>query len=159
MKTICIDFDGVIHKYSKGWQDGEIYDEAINSSIRSINDLMSQGYSVIIFSTRSPRQIKRWLKQQSNPLLYMSQADFMDYYYPFTTDDPILINKEYTNLDKLQYKLKIIPFWKKFWNSNCIGITRRKLPAFIYVDDRALKFEGDWNETVKQINTFKTYQE
>ena len=29
MKTIAVDFDGVIHKYSKGWQGGEIYDEPV----------------------------------------------------------------------------------------------------------------------------------
>ena len=27
--AVAFDFDGVIHKYSKGWQDGSIYDEYI----------------------------------------------------------------------------------------------------------------------------------
>jgi hypothetical protein len=130
MKTIAIDFDGVIHKYSKGWQNGEIYDEVVDKSIEAINALCEHGYSVVIFSTRSPRQIKRYLKAKSNPLLYMSQSDFMDQYYPMTSSDEELIKSEYANSKLLQYKLEIVPFWKKFWNKQkVIGITRRKLPA------------------------------
>lgn len=36
--TISIDFDGVIHQYSKGWQNGEIYDPPIRGAARFIYD-------------------------------------------------------------------------------------------------------------------------
>lgn len=159
MKTICIDFDGVIHKYSEGWKDGSIYDTIIPGSLSVINYLVSNGYSVVIFSTRSPYQIKKWLQLHSNPLLYISQNTFIDMYYPFQEEDCSLIQKEYDNQNQLQHKVKVIPFWKKFWNSSTIGITRRKFPAIIYIDDRALKFEGDWQIIPDLIKSFKTYQE
>lgn len=129
MKTIAIDFDGVIHKYSSGWQDGTIYDEPIDGSLEAIRDLLKQGYSVFIFSTRSPRQIKRWLDDK----------------YPFFG------NMTY-DLSHGGYLTKVIPFWKKFWNEKeVLGITKRKLPAHIYVDDRAYKFEGDWKKTLDDL--------
>jgi hypothetical protein len=39
----------------------------------------------------------------------------------------------------------------KFWTTrNVVGITNRKMPASIYVDDRGLHFEN-WMETMKMI--------
>ena len=31
-KTICIDFDGVIHDYSKGWQGEDVFGQIIPNS-------------------------------------------------------------------------------------------------------------------------------
>ena len=160
MKTIAIDFDGVIHRYSEGWKEGVIYDPPVPGAILAINQLMYAGYSVFIFSTRTPKDIKRWLKEQhSNHLLYMSQGDFLDQYFPMTTMDETIMKSEQDINTKLQFKLKCISVFDKFWNDKeNIGITNRKLPAAIYIDDRAMVFTGDWTATLKQIADFKTYQ-
>ena len=38
-------------------------------------------------------------------------------------------------------------------------VTNKKPPAQVYLDDRGLKFEGDYQETLEQIRTFKTHWE
>ena len=151
--TIAIDFDGVIHKYSKGWQDGTIYDEPVKNSIESINKLLKEGHSIFIFSTRNPRQIKKWLIEHSNYLLYISESGFFDQFMPFQPYDKKIIEREYNDISQLQYRVKIIPFWKKFWDEeNVVGITKRKLPATVYIDDRGYRFRS-WGLTNKFLKS------
>ena len=38
-------------------------------------------------------------------------------------------------------------------------VTNIKPPAVIYIDDRGLKFEGNYQETLEQIRTFQTHWE
>lgn len=59
MQTIAIDFDGVIHKYSKGWHDGTAYDEPIDGAIEAIKTLMKV-YTVFVFTTRDLKQVQNW---------------------------------------------------------------------------------------------------
>ena len=160
MRTIAIDFDGVIHKYEQGYKNGEIYDDPVPGAIEHINKLIEIGKQVFIFSTRSPYQIKKWLKKYSNPLLYMSKDDYMDIYHPFQypSDEFIIAERNRKNL--LQYKCEVIPFWKKFHDKKgVLGITRRKLVAGVYIDDRAITFNGDWEDTIRKAIVFKSYQE
>ena len=164
MKTIAIDFDGVIHGYTDGWKDGSIYDGAVKGAIETINKLVYADYSVFILSTRSGKQIKKWLKDLSNPLLYIKMDDYLDIYHPFqSADDPDIqkyIQEVERSNSKLQFKVECIPMWTKFWNEKAkVGITNRKLPAHVYIDDRALVFKGDWEETFYEATKFKTYQE
>lgn len=143
--TIAIDFDGVIHAYTQGWKDGSCYDKPVKGVFEAIKTLMDSGYSVFVFSTRKPKQIKRWIKEWAYESDYIHNGmggDPEDFCYP-----------------KYGWTVEVIPFWKKFWNKkNVLGITRRKLPAHVYVDDRALNFMGNWNKTIQDIITFKTYQ-
>lgn len=121
MKTLAVDFDGVIHKYRNGWADGSIYDEPFEGAEQFLREKLSSGeWSVFIHSTRSPRQIKNWLIKKMPNTFGRGQSG---------------------------WEVKIIPFWTKFWNRNdAIGITKRKLPAIAYIDDRAIKFNGKWED-------------
>ena len=50
--NIGIDFDGVIHKNSKGYYDGTIYDEPIIGSKNAIKEI-SKKYDIIIFTAKA----------------------------------------------------------------------------------------------------------
>lgn len=62
-KTISIDFDGVIHKYSKGYHDGTAYDEPMEGAKKALEGLEAKGFEIIIFSTRPEEQIKEWFEK------------------------------------------------------------------------------------------------
>lgn len=134
MSTVAIDFDGVIHLYSNGWLDGSIYDLPIKGALDTINDFQLNGWSVIIISTRNPYEIRRWFER-----LLIDNPD---------TSPPL--------------KFKVLPwwsFWVKFWyKTDIVAITQRKLPANVYIDDRALSFDGNWENTFDKAMVFETWQ-
>lgn len=119
-KTVAIDFDGVIHKYSKGWHDGTCYDVPMAGAFDRIQSLLTE-YNVIILSTRNPFHIADWLKREN------ALFDF-----------------------------EVIPseFSETFWNKDgVVGITNKKLVAFVYIDDRAYRFVG-WDNLPDNLNAY-----
>ena len=63
-KTICVDFDRTIHKYSRSWVNGRIYDEPVDGAIKAIKMLKDRGFKIIICTARSPLGEKRngWIR-------------------------------------------------------------------------------------------------
>jgi len=51
-QQLAIDFDGVIHKNSKGFYDGTIYDDPVDGAIDALKKL-SERYKIIIFTAKA----------------------------------------------------------------------------------------------------------
>ena len=65
-KTICIDFDGVIHDYSKGYQGEDVFGEMIPNADVGTSVLKKNGWSIIIFTTRKKTdKLEQWLKEHN----------------------------------------------------------------------------------------------
>jgi phosphoglycolate phosphatase-like HAD superfamily hydrolase len=62
---LSVDFDGVIHQYSRGWDGGKIYDPPMPGAVEGIARLESRGYIVVVFTARDGPydNIKAWLKE------------------------------------------------------------------------------------------------
>lgn len=63
MRTLAIDFDGVIHRYSKGWYDDTCYDPPMDGAFEAIMRLRKRGYEVYVLTARNPEQVKEWFKK------------------------------------------------------------------------------------------------
>ena len=52
IKNIAVDFDGVIHDFSKGWHDGTCYGDPLPGSLEALRSL-SKKFNVIIFTAKA----------------------------------------------------------------------------------------------------------
>lgn len=118
MSVIGIDFDGVLHAYTQGWNGGVVYDSPVAGAFAALKLLISQKHSVFIFTAREDlKAVAVWMEAEGN--------------FPCEVDDGT----------------------DRFWHSDIgvILVTNRKIPADIYVDDRAIRFSS-WQQTLGEIN-------
>lgn len=59
MKTVAVDFDGVIHPYTRGWQGETPDDEPPVAGAGTALEMLAAHYQVVVFSTRAETEVGR----------------------------------------------------------------------------------------------------
>ena len=149
MKPIlCLDFDGVLHLYSSGWQGARnIPDPPVAGAIDFLFRA-SKHFQIAILSSRSRyfggrRAMKRWLREWiTEGLLRDSPKSGVEYVenYQAGTWEP--------------WDVSVRDATRKFVRS--IDFPKHKPPAKITLDDRALRFMGDW-PSIAELQAFKPW--
>lgn len=144
MSSVGFDFDGVIHTYEKGWDDGTIYGDHVEGIFELIAEIQ-QHHAVFIYSVRDSVQIAYWLCFQHKGLRTVTEnGNRSGFSTVWEWDEGLMDNRPGVRGHE-EYLGTV-----KFWNDHeRIFVTDRKLPAMAYVDDRAVRF----------INPFQTRSE
>jgi hypothetical protein len=126
---LCLDFDSTIHLYSKGWQNGTIYDDVVPGFFEWATEAKKQ-FRLVIYSSRSktPEGItamKAWLTRR-------------------------WIEWDGGNTDQKDPG-SIIPLLD-------FEFAHEKPPAFLTIDDRAIQFRGDWSVAWLQPDTLRAFK-
>lgn len=122
---ICVDFDGVLHRYDSPWVNAHtIPDFPVKGAMEWLS-ATHQKMDVVIFSTRCKtwrgrRAVRAWLRRFSGPLDWWGHEE------------------------------------KGLRGLHAIKLTHKKIPALVYLDDRAMRFEGTF-PTVDEIHKAKPW--
>ena len=125
-KTICVDFDGVIHSYTSGWKGADVIpDPPVDGAFEGLYRLCADPeIDVAIHSSRSGQEnaieaMQEWLNKWD--------AAYRDA-YQISNAKPHLIQMVRFPVDKP--------------------------PAMVYVDDRGINFDGDWSKITTELKDF-----
>jgi hypothetical protein len=108
--TLCIDFDGVIHDYRDGWQDGRITGDIVPGFF-DWAEIAAGQFQLVIYSSRS-----------KEPALAAAMAAWVE-----------RKQREWVAAKGIAEPFLIFTF------------TAEKPAAFLTIDDRAIRFDGDWS--------------
>jgi hypothetical protein len=106
---VCVDFNGVLDSYT-GWRGPDHFDPPRPGAREFLASLRQRGFDVVVFTTRYPDDVWRWLREYQ--------------------------------LDALVTE-----------------VTDRKPAAHVFIDDRAVCFRGDFEETLRQVDAFTAHWE
>ena len=88
-ETLSLDFDGVIHKNSKGFYDGTVYDGPIEGALSAIKEI-SKIYDIVVFSAKA-RKDRMLIDGKTGQQLieeWLEKHGFMPFVKEVTSEKP-----------------------------------------------------------------------
>lgn len=120
--TVAIDFDGVLHGYSQGWNGGKIYDPPVEGAVAAVRAILAVEAAYVLTAREDTELVADWI---------------------CGIGLPAVAEKRGTGCQ---------PGATRFWNTrNLLLVTRHKLPARAYVDDRGVHFVT-WSQALNDID-------
>lgn len=123
LPILCVDFDGVFHRYSKGWQGiDNIYDPPTEGAFDWLLEVIPH-FRVAVFSSRSADRAGR----------YAMRTWFGARYTEWIS-----------NKNNLARVNNVIPVGRSL--IDYLEFPMDKPAAFLSIDDRCKRFDGDWRK-------------
>jgi len=119
---LCLDFDGVLHRYDSGWKGADVIPDAPTTGMVDFLNASIDVFDVQIFSSRSHQPggiaaMKEWLRH------YVQYEFDCEFHHGASGD-----------------------FERANLILNSISFPLEKPPAMLTIDDRALCFTGSWSD-------------
>ena len=132
---LCLDLDGCIHRYSRGWQDGTLYDGMVDGFVEWALKAMKH-FQLVVYSSRSKEptgiiQMQNWFRDQLQPLGWQMTDRHADY-------------------------MRLLHAWRA--EVLMLYFAHEKPSAFLTIDDRAIQFRGDWNAWWLAVDKLKDFK-
>jgi hypothetical protein len=123
--TLCIDFDGVVHSYEKGWQNGVIYGSVLPGFWEWAEQAAKQ-FKLVIYSSRSKTEegqlvMSLWMVDQRKAWREAGGMHAVE--------------------DKLEFEF-----------------AHEKPAAWLTIDDRAIRFEGRWDDPILAPDALRAFR-
>jgi hypothetical protein len=139
--TGAVDFDKVLNNYT-GWEDGEVKTAPLPGAIPGLKMLMEL-FTMFVLTTRDPVEVEKWFGCYAPEIPVLVEYTAIALAARHHDVSPVANLTWPDNFDRV--------FWDEDEAQGRLLITRRKLPAVFYLDDRAIRF-GSWPNALLDID-------
>lgn len=142
--TVAVDFDGVLHSYTSPWKNARtIPDPPVEGAIAWLAEI-SEKFDVAIFTTRNHHWFGRWAVKA------WLRRHLWDHFWPWVNEN---VRDVWTHMD-IDDHADILA---REVLARC-SFPSHKPAALIYLDDRAVRFEGPGTfPTAEQIHALRPW--